>query len=82
MQEHSTQTSIDKLCRNMSNIIIDAAKGRGTSERKTHKSKQRPWFDQECTEERNKYYKVKNVLKRKGEQSFCATRKVKSLRNL
>ena len=79
MQKHTTQSNIDKLCSDMSNIIIDAAKGsgaykelkQGTSERKKYISKQRPWFDQECIEERKKYYKVKNILKRKGKRSMC-----------
>ena len=79
---NTTQTGIDKLCTEMSEIIIKAAeasraykgirKGKMNNKnvKNVFKPPRKPWFDEECAIERKKYYKIKNFLKRNGERNM------------
>ena len=79
---HANPNDLNELCEKLNDTLIEAAKKAGVyvDKRKDggHKPKmpvkkreKKPWFDKDCIHARNMYYKVKNVLKRKGEKSMC-----------
>ena len=78
LRQNISQKGINDLCDQLNKAMIETAKKVGAYKlhRKstTHTKPRRtspPWFDHECAEERKKYYKVKNTLKRKGHKSVC-----------
>ena len=71
ISNNTTQTNMNYLCQQLNEKIIVTAKQVGAyKDSKSHnkgkpgKSKSQPWFDQDCVIERQKYYRVKNCLKR------------------
>ena len=81
MSTNVSQENIDNLCHELNGIFINAAKEVGACKERNYKNNNnnksskknfsQPWFDNNCKEERRKYFKCKNYLKRKGKKSMC-----------
>ena len=77
ISNNTTQTNMNNLCQQLNEKNIVTAKQVGAyKDSKSHnkgkpgKSKSQPWFDQDCVIERQKYYRVKNCLKRSGAKAM------------